>query len=212
LQRAHLEAALTDPDPTSESWRTACERALAAGTHQERIIDALLTLARCDGGLDRWQPFDLASVTGHALRARRADADHRGIRLTATLDPAPVAGDPRLVERLVTNLIENAVRHNIADGQAEVRTGTQAGQPALSVANTGPDVPVVDVARLFQPFQRLGDGRVGHDTGLGLGLSIVGSIATAHGAHVTAEPRAGGGLNITVRFPAIVEFSRIVAR
>lgn len=194
LQRAHLEAALTDPDPSAASWRTACERALAAGTQQERILDALLTLARSEGGLARREPFDLAEVAGDVL-ATAGD----GPRFSRALDVAPVIGDPHLVKRLVANLVDNAVRHNVPDGQVDVRTGMPGERPTLSVANTGPDVPTADVARLLQPFQRLAADRTGD--GLGLGLSIVDAVATAHGARLTVEPRAGGGLEVTVSFP-----------
>jgi signal transduction histidine kinase len=195
LQRAHLEAALTDPDPSAASWRTACERALAAGIQQERIIDALLTLARSEGGLARREAFDLAEVAGEALAAA---AD--GPRLRGALDAAPVIGDPHLVKRLVANLVDNAVRHNVPGGQVDVRTGMPGGRPTLSVANTGPDVPTAEVARLLRPFQRLAADRTAD--GLGLGLSIVVAVATAHGARLTVEPRAGGGLEVTVSFPA----------
>jgi signal transduction histidine kinase len=195
LQRAHLEAALTDPDPSAASWRTACERAVAAGMQQERILDSLLTLARSEGGLARREEFDLAEVAGDVL----ATADDSP-RFSCALDAASVIGDSHLVKRLVANLVDNAVRHNVPGGQVDVRTGMPGGRPTLSVANTGPDVPTADVARLLQPFQRLAADRTGD--GLGLGLSIVDAVATAHGARLTLEPRAGGGLEVTVSFPA----------
>jgi signal transduction histidine kinase len=200
LQRALLEAALTDPDPTIASWHTAGERALAAGVQQERLIDALLTLARSEAGLDRRQTFDLAAITQRALTTWRREAEHRGLRVTATLDPTPVTGDARLVERLVANLIANAVRHNIDGGWVEVRTEVSNGRAALSVANSGPVIPAADVARLFQPFQRLAQERTRQNDGLGLGLSIVRAIADAHDAHVEARPHPDGGLEITVTF------------
>ncbi|GAA0961463.1 sensor histidine kinase [Virgisporangium aurantiacum] len=202
VQRAHLEAALIDPDPSAASWRRACERALAAGTQQERILDALLTLARSEGGLTRQEEFDLAEVAGEVV----ATADDilatavDGPRFTCALDPASAVGDPHLARRLVTNLVDNAVRHNVAGGQVDVRTGRPGGRPTLCVANTGPDVQPADLARLLQPFQRLAPDRTGD--GLGLGLSIVDAVATAHGARLTLEPRAGGGLEVTVSFPA----------
>jgi signal transduction histidine kinase len=200
LERALLEAALTDPDPTPQSWRTACERALAANMQQEHLIEALLTLARGEGGLDRLEPVDLTTLTDGVVGARHADADRANIGLTTTLDPADVCGDPRLLERLIANLIDNAVRHNTAGGRVEVRTGAVSGRPTLSVGNSGPSVPPGELERLFQPFQRMSEARH-HDGGLGLGLSIVRAVATAHGAHVSAEPRSGGGLDVTVSFP-----------
>ena len=202
LERALLEAALTDPDPTERTWRAACERALAAGAQQERLIEALLILARSEGGLDRHEPFDLATIAGEVLGARHVDVERLGIRLTTTLDPAPAAGDPRLVERLVANLVDNALRYNARAGRLDVRTGTDGGRCVLSVGNTGPVVPAGEVARLFQPFQRLGEGRGRRDGGLGLGLSIVDAIATAHGGRVRAIARPGGGLDVDVSLPA----------
>src|SRR5208282_1203573 len=120
----------------------------------------------------------------------------------AALDPAPTAGDPRLIERLVTNLIDNAVRHNVPGGTIDVRTGTAGGCALLRVANTGPPVPADQIDRLLQPFQRLTPDRAGHpDDGLGMGLSIVAAIAGAHDATVAVQPRPNGGLVVEVRFP-----------
>jgi signal transduction histidine kinase len=109
----------------------------------------------------------------------------------------PIRGDARLAERMVANLVDNALRHNVDAGVVEVRTGSGT----LSVVNTGPLIPTADVARLFQPFQRLATARAGHDEGLGLGLSIVRAVTDAHGATVAALPRPTGGLEITVTFP-----------
>ena len=135
-------------------------------------------------------------VAGGRQRLREAGISP----VEAALDAASVIGDSHLVKRLMANLVDNAVRHNVPGGQVDVRTGMPGGRPTLSVANTGPDVPTADVARLLQPFQRLAADRTGN--GLGLGLSIVDAVATAHGARLTLEPRAGGGLEVTVSFPA----------
>jgi signal transduction histidine kinase len=159
-------------------------------------------LARSEGGLVRREAFDLAEVADDVLATAGdllATADD-GPRFSRGLDAASVLGDSHLVKRLVANLVDNAVRHNVPGGQVDVRTGMPGGRPTLSVTNTGPDVPTADVARLLQPFQRLGAERTG--TGLGLGLSIVDAVATAHGARLTLQPRAGGGLEVTVSFAA----------
>jgi signal transduction histidine kinase len=200
LEQALLEEVLTDPGPTAESWRTACERVLAASRQQERLIEALLTLARSEAGLDSRQPFDLGALTGQVLLGRQAKAQGRGLQLLATIDPAPTAGNPGLAERLIANLVDNAMQHNLPAGRVEVVTGYRAGRPAITVTNTGPVIPASEVGRLFQPFQRLKRQRTG--SGVGLGLSIVQAIALAHHATIAADPNPGGGMIIAVTFPA----------
>jgi len=214
-QRAVAEVALADPEPTVASLRNACERVLVAGEQQERLIEALLTLARSERGLDQREPLDLAEVTRAAAAARIDEAVARGVVLRTALGPAAALGDHRLAERLVANLLDNALRHNEPGGHAGpggaagpggkawLSTRTEDGHAILTVTNTGPPVPPEQVDRLFQPFQRLRAGRAaGRDgDGLGLGLPIVVAIAAAHGAWVRARPRPGGGLSIAVRFP-----------
>lgn len=200
--------ALRDPAASAESLRGACERVLAAGEEQERLIEALLTLARGQRGLSRPGPLDLASITRDMLAQRGRQALSRGLLVEMRLDPAPLAGDPALVERAVANLADNAVRHNTAGGTIWVTTGSEDGRAVLTVANTGPPIAAGDTARLLAPFQR---GRHGDRTrsrpgdGLGLGLSIVQAIAAAHGAAFRVTPRLdGGGLTARLVFPAPV--------
>jgi signal transduction histidine kinase len=196
VQRAMIEVALADPDADAESLRAVCQRVLAVGEDQARLIEALLTLARSQRGLDRWEFVDVAAVAGRVL-ARQAD--HEPVRVDTVLGPANTLGDGRLVERLITNLVDNAVRHNVPDGWVAVWTGVHLGQPMLRVVNTGPVIPPEAIATLFQPFQRVVT-RTSHDGGLGLGLSIVGAIAAAHGAALEVVPRPEGGLAVTVTF------------
>jgi signal transduction histidine kinase len=103
------------------------------------------------------------------------------------------------VERLVTNVMDNAVRHNVPDGRVTVWTGVHAGRPGLRVTNTGRLIPPDQLGSLFQPFRRLGATRA-TDGGLGLGLSIVAAIAATHDAELTAEPLPDGGLDLRVSF------------
>jgi signal transduction histidine kinase len=201
-QRLASQLALSDPDASIESLRNAHERVLASGAQQEQLIEALLTLARGQAGLDRHEPFDLAGVTGQILDSRRAEARYLGIDIRAAIRPAPLAGDPRLAERMVANLIDNALRHNEPGGWVDVTTGTRAGRAVLTVTNTGPAIPEAETGRLLRPFQRLGADRTGHGKGLGLGLSIVAGIAEAHHAALTLQPRPGGGLHVEATFPA----------
>ncbi len=201
-QRTLVEVALGDPEATLDSMRASYARVLAAAEQQERLIEALLTLARSERGLERREPVDLAAVTDEVLLTRRLEMERRGLHVEVALDHAPTAGDHRLVERLVANLVDNAVGHNVAAGRVTISTGTTAGQAILSVANSGPVIPPAAVDRLFQPFQRLGAERTGRQDGLGLGLSIVQAIAAAHGATLSAQARPDGGLAVEVRFPA----------
>jgi signal transduction histidine kinase len=200
-QRTIGEVALRDPTPTIESLRASCERVLAAGEQQERLIEALLTLARGDRGIDRRMPVDLAIVAGELLEARQGEAEDRGLRVSAALGPAPMSGDPGLVERLVANLVDNAMRHNLRDGTVEVVTWVKGDRAVLSVTNTGPLIPQGQVERLFEPFRRLGANRTDHSDGFGLGLSIVRAIGTAHSATLDVRARSGGGLAVEVAFP-----------
>jgi signal transduction histidine kinase len=200
-ERAMLQVALDDPATTAESWRGVAREVLASNTEQESLIEALLALASGEGGLGQREPVDLAAITDEILTARRPDFGHQGLRVQAGLRPAALDGDPLLTERLVANLVDNAVRHNIAGGHVEISTATRDGHAVLTVANTGPAIPPEAVGRLFQPFLRLGGRRIHHDNGHGLGLAIVRAIAAAHGASITARARPGGGLAIDVTFP-----------
>ena len=199
-ERAMLQVALDDPGTTAETWRGVAAEVLASNTEQESLIEALLALASGEGGLGQREPVDLAAITSEILLAARPEAARRGLSLDAVTGPAPLLGDKLLAERLVANLIDNAVRHNIAGGHVQISTATRDGRAVLTVVNTGPAIPPEAVGRLFQPFLRLGGRRIHHDNGHGLGLSIVRAIAAAHGASITAHARRGGGLAIEVTF------------
>jgi signal transduction histidine kinase len=203
LERAILEVTLADPDAGVSSLRAACERVLAIGEQQERMIDALLTLARSESGLERREPVALERVVGEVLLERREEIDRRGLRLDSQLASAHTLGDSRLIERLVTNLIDNAIHHNAADGWITVNTSVEDDQAVVTVANSGPAIGADETEQLLRPFHRLGTARIGHGGGHGLGLSIVNAIATAHGASVSIQPQPEGGLRAEVRFPGL---------
>jgi signal transduction histidine kinase len=200
-QRTLSEVALADPDATVESLRGAHERVLASGREQEALIEALLVLARGQAGLGRSELFDLAAVLREAIVARQADAAARAVAIDDTLLPAAVRGDRALVEQLVANLVDNAIRHNVPGGRVDCSTTTDNEQATLTVTNTGPVIAPDDVRSLVEPFQRLGPARLAHREGLGLGLSIVDAIAAAHQATLSLEPQPEGGLIVEVRFP-----------
>jgi signal transduction histidine kinase len=204
LERVMLETALADPDASAESFRATCEELLATSHQQEQAIQALLTLARSQRGLEHRELFDLAAVTGEVLSLRAGQAERWGLRVNAALAPAISIGDPHLAVRLVANLTDNALRHNVTNGWIDVATGMRDGQCVIRVANSGPIISPEEVERLFQPFQRGGRERSARpdDVGLGLGLSIVEAIAAAHGAIVSGRAQPAGGLDIEVVFPA----------
>ncbi|MDP4501620.1 sensor histidine kinase [Nonomuraea turcica] len=195
LQRAMAEVALADPEAGGQELRTVLERMVAAGKHQERLIEALLTLARSQQGLQDREPVDLAAIMRRALD--RPD----GIRVESSLDPAPVSGDRALLERLVANLLDNAARYNVPGGWILVETAVRSGRSTLRVSNSGPVIPPDRVHLLAQPFQRLDGGRKASGDGLGLGLSIVAAIADAHHGTLKTRPRPDGGLDVTIAFP-----------
>ena len=223
-ERTVLQVALADPEAGHGPLRPACEEVLALGQQQERLIDALLTLARGEQGVERPESFDLAEVTAKVLADRHAGALRSGLDLRGSLAAAPASGDRGLALSLVANLVDNALRHNLpgslpgsSGGWVSVETSAGGGRAVVSVRNSGPLIPPGEVARLFQPFQRLGAERVrrsgsgasaagggvaggGVAGGHGLGLAIVRAIADAHGAEVTARAQAEGGLSIEVAF------------
>jgi signal transduction histidine kinase len=203
VERVMLETALADPGASAESLRATCEELLATSKEQEQIIQALLMLARSQRGLEHHEPFDLAVVTREVLAFRAGEAENCGLRVNADLAPAVTSGDPQLAQRLVTNLADNALRHNVAGGWIDVTTGMRNGQCVLRVANSGRVIPPAELERLFQPFQRGGRDRTTRpdDGGLGLGLSIVEAIAATHGAVVQSRTQPEGGLDIEVVFP-----------
>jgi signal transduction histidine kinase len=203
--RALLEMVMSDPGANVDTFREVCAQVLEESEQQEQLIDALLALANGQRGIDRRELVDLASVARRVVQAQELDAFTKGLTMEVSIGPAAVSGDGRLVERLVSNLVQNAIRHNTEHGRVIISVGSTEGASTLSVANTGPVVPEDEIERLLQPFQRGGADRVAYRDGLGLGLSIVAAIASAHDAPLDVSPRDGGGLEIDVRFPSPLE-------
>ncbi|AZK97289.1 MULTISPECIES: sensor histidine kinase [Streptomyces] len=176
------------------------ENLLAVNERHERLIDALLTLARAESAPAESHPVDLAAVAESVLTHTAADAQRRRLQVQRILAPAPALGDPVLLEQLVRNLVDNAVKYNVPDGVLSVHTGTGPLGAYIAVGNTGAVIEAHEIPVLFEPFRRLTD-RVGSARGSGLGLSIVRAVARAHQGDTTAEPRAGGGLTVTATLP-----------
>jgi signal transduction histidine kinase len=202
LDRALLERALRQPEPTQALWRSTCERLLVSSQQQDRLIQALLTLARSEAGVATRESFELAPIIDTVLLSPELDAASQELQVQTTIGPAPVTGDSRLVERLIRNLVDNAIRYNQPAGRVDITAGTRNGRAVLTVANTGRPIRAAEIDRLFQPFQRLSRGRGSNAEGTGLGLSIVKAIADAHQATITAAAQPHGGLSIEVSFPS----------
>ncbi len=202
LERTLVEVALADPDADADELRRTCERVLAASHQQERLIDALLMLARGQAGSATRERLELAELAGEQLEIRQRRIDDAGLALRATLRPAATAGDPALLERLLANLLDNAIVHNVAGGWIEVETATTAGMPVLRVASSGEQIPSERAEDLLEPFRRLHGERT-TEAGLGLGLSIVRAIALAHDATLELRALDAGGLEVTIRFSAL---------
>jgi signal transduction histidine kinase len=204
--RAEVEVALADPDASVADLRHMGEVVLEAADRTQSLLDSLMVLARSQQALPRREPVDLAAAARIAVATTEPEAAARGIHVSLDLEPAPLHGDPPLVERLVANLIENAIRHNEPGGRVQVTT-----RPGLvRVENTGAAIAPEDVRRLAEPFERL--GRDSDGPGAGLGLSIVRAVADAHGAELRLAPRAGGGLEATVTFAHSSPFGSSPAR
>ncbi|GGQ95078.1 MULTISPECIES: sensor histidine kinase [Streptomyces] len=201
INRTLLEVHLSDPGAPVELQQLG-KTLLATNERSEQLVEGLLLLARSDNQIVERKPVDLAEVAEQAIDQVHAEAAAKGVVIRGEQKPAVVQGNGVLLERIALNLVQNAVRYNVPEGGwVEVTTEVQHGQAVLVVSNTGPVVPAYEIDNLFEPFRRLRTERTGSDKGVGLGLSIVRSVARAHGGHIAAQPREGGGLVMRVTFP-----------
>ncbi|GAA3767347.1 sensor histidine kinase [Streptomyces phyllanthi] len=201
INRTLLEVHLSDPNAPVELQQLG-KTLLATNERSEQLVEGLLLLARSDSQIVERKPVDLAEVASQAIDQVHGEADAKGVEIRGERAPAVVQGNGVLLERIALNLLQNAVRYNVPeDGWVEVTTELQHGQAVLVVSNTGPVVPAYEIDNLFEPFRRLRTERTGSDKGVGLGLSIVRSVARAHGGHIAARPRDGGGLVMRVSLP-----------
>ena len=197
-QRALIEVSLSSA-LTPDQLDLLTRQLLATNERNERLVDGLLTLAETERGLMSAQPLRLDEITAQVIDVLRPAATASELALTAELQPTTVFGEEPLLDRLVTNLVSNAIKYNEPGGMVTVQV---AAAGTLSVTNTGPVIPFERVAGLFEPFRRLTGERLDHGGGVGLGLTIARSIVAAHGGTIDARPRSGGGLVVTVQLRA----------
>jgi hypothetical protein len=188
--RTETEVALDDPEASGEDLRASAGVVLEATDRMDALLDGLLVLAHSSRALQRRESVDLAAAACRAVRESAPEAERAQVRLRVDTDAASVRGDRRLLERLVANLVENAVRHNEPGGWAEVRVEARDGVTRVRTENSGGPISPEALGRLAEPFQRL-DRNAG---GSGLGLSIVRAVAEAHGGSLRLAPRPAGGL------------------
>ncbi|HEY5430822.1 MAG TPA: HAMP domain-containing sensor histidine kinase [Solirubrobacteraceae bacterium] len=198
--RTAIEVTLSKPTRTPEQLEAMAARVKRSVERAEATVEALLALATSEVGPTDQEAIDLATAAEDAVDASRAAIDQRQITVDATLEPALAQGDRVLLERMIANLIDNAVRHNNRGGWIKIRTIQQADSAVFEITNTGPSVPAEQIPTLFEPFARA-KHRLNHSDGVGLGLSIANTIARAHNATITTRPRLGGGLEMSVTIP-----------
>jgi signal transduction histidine kinase len=201
--RTEVDVTLADPAADVAELRRMGGVVREAARRADDLVAGLLVLARTEGAeLAEVRLVEMAGLVGPALAAVRAEAGRLGLRIAVHAAPATAHGDPVLLERVVGNLLENAVRHNVSGGWVEVSVTVRDGSAVLCVASSGPEIPAAKVAELFEPFRRGPVERTGGVRGSGLGLSIVRAVVAAHGGTVAAAPVPGGGLAVTVQLPA----------
>lgn len=203
--RTEVEVALADPEATAADLRTSAEIVREATIRADALVESLLVLARSEaeaerGMLSRREAVDLAALVPGAMAAIGSETTERDLSIESEFAPAPIVGDPELLSRLVGNLVENAVRHNIDGGTVSIRCGQRVGWAWLTVANSGPVFEPAELTDLLAPFRRGGSGRSGV-RGVGLGLSIVRAVVAAHHGTVDLTARPGGGLDVQVSLP-----------
>ena len=203
--RTEADVTLADPAASVDDLRAMGHVVLEAADRSEELLDGLLVLATVADGPRADEVVELGTLTRRVLAALQRPAAEARVRFDVEAEAAWVRGDAVLLERLVANLAENAIRH--AHGcRARVCVrggggGGDGGAALVEVANGGAVIAPEVVARLSEPFQRLDRGR--SDRGAGLGLSIVRAVAEAHGGRLELDAPPSGGLRARVTLPAV---------
>jgi signal transduction histidine kinase len=198
IMRTEVDVSLADPDATIADLRSMGEAVRDMVDRCERLIASLLVLARSEAAVTRDEPVDLAELAGDCITDLRVRARDAEVTIDAQLEPAPTSGDSSLLERLIFNLVDNGIRHNVSGGRLTVSTSTRDRHAVLEVANGGERIDPKEAAMLVQPFRRL----YRSVDGFGLGLSIVRSVAEAHGGSMRLTAPDDGGLRVLVTLPA----------
>jgi signal transduction histidine kinase len=201
IMRTEVDVTLADPQASGAELRRMADTVRTAVARSEDIIDKLLVLAESEQLADR-QTVDLSSLVADVVSRLTPAAHVRGLSFALDLQPAAVQGDRALLERLVDNLIDNAVRYAGADSVVAVAVGERPDGAMLRVANSGEVIDPDELPRLFERFYRRGTSRSRNDGGAGLGMAIVAAVAEVHGGAAAAAGPAGGGLVVTVTLPA----------
>jgi signal transduction histidine kinase len=196
-QRALIEVSLSAA-PTAEQLELLSRQLLATNERNERLVDGLLVLAETERGLMSRGAVNFDAVADDVVGMLRDAASEAKVTVQLRTVPTVVAGEPALLERLVGNLLQNAVKYNDPGGRVDV---TVSPPGTLTVSNTGPQVPSEAVAALFEPFRRLSGDRLDHGGGVGLGLTIARSIVAAHAGSIDARANPSGGLTVEVSLP-----------
>jgi signal transduction histidine kinase len=201
--RAELDVTLSNPEPTVEEFAAMADAVREASDRSERLIDSLLTLARSEGSMAGDHVVDLGAVAEEVLALLEPRAAARSVRLEGSVALAEVRGDEVLLQRLIENLVENAIRYNERGGRVAISTETHKGTVRVAVRNGGEVIPPGEVDGLFEPFRRRGPDRVESGRGIGLGLAIVRAVTKAHGGTISATAPPEGGLEVVLELPSI---------
>lgn len=203
--RASLEVALAKPDPSDHRLQVLGQRLEGELDHMDELLESFLTLARAQSGPSGSDsPVVLGSLVQQALLDHEPEIVRKDISVEAALEAgetAAVLGNATLLGRLIGNLIDNAVKHNVQGGYLKVVTAIEKDTVSVTIENGGPEVEQVALSQMTEPFRRLGGDRTGSESGLGLGLSIVRAIAESHGGRLRLQPRAGGGVVARIELP-----------
>ncbi|MEU4224738.1 HAMP domain-containing sensor histidine kinase [Nonomuraea sp. NPDC026600] len=204
INRTILEVSLEEP-AASPDLKALARALLGTNARYERLIEGLLLLAQSEQELAVRKPVELPRIVRIALEQIELAAGKRHVTVHEDLRQAVAGGDPLFLERCVFNLLENAIKYNVRDGEVWVSVRPDGGGAVIVVENTGSPVSPYEVDDLFEPFHRLHADRVRSARGSGLGLSIVRAIVDAHGGTVTAAARPEGGLAVTVRLAGVAQ-------